>query len=52
MDKEKKMTEEDLRYYYERKGIIYGAIFALVILVIAAVGFYLGFNGIDLINNK
>lgn len=40
-----KMTQEEIKEYYENKAILYGVIFAFTLLAIAFIGFFLGFNG-------
>jgi hypothetical protein len=40
-----KMTQEEIKEYYENRAILYGALFAFVLLAIAFIGFFLGFNG-------
>ena len=40
-----KMTQEEIKEYYENRAIHYGALFAFVLLTIAFIGFFLGFNG-------
>lgn len=46
----KKMTEEEIRRYYEKRAYIIGAVFAFTLLGIAFLGFLVGFNGPDLFN--
>lgn len=40
-----KMTQEEMKEYYENRAILYGAIFAFILLAITFIGFFLGFNG-------
>ncbi|MBQ4634281.1 MAG: hypothetical protein IJB71_02920 [Bacilli bacterium] len=41
-----KMSVEEIKNYYETKGLIMGAVFAFILLAIALVGFFIGFNGV------
>lgn len=41
-----KMSIEEIKEYYEKRSLIYGAIFAFVLLVVALLGFFIGFQGI------
>ena len=43
-----KMNLEELKQYYENRALIIGAVFAFVLLAIAFLGFFIGFNGVDL----
>lgn len=43
-----KMSLEEIKEYYEKKALIMGAAFAFVLLGIAFLGFFVGFNGVDL----
>lgn len=40
-----KMTQEEMKEYYENRAILYGALFAFILLAITFIGFFLGFNG-------
>ena len=40
-----KMTQEEMKEYYENRAIHYGALFAFILLAITFIGFFLGFNG-------
>ena len=42
-----KMSVEDIKEYYENRALIVGAIFAFILLGIAFLGFFIGFNGVD-----
>jgi len=40
-----KMTQAEMKEYYENRAILYGALFAFILLAITFIGFFLGFNG-------
>ena len=42
-----KMSAEEIKSYYENRALIVGAVFAFILLGIAFLGFFIGFNGID-----
>ena len=44
-----KMSKEEIKSYYEKRAYIIGAAFAFILLLIAFIGFFLGFSGPDLI---
>ncbi len=46
--KVEKMSVEEMKDYYETRGIIIGAVFGFILLGIAILGFFIGFNGVDL----
>ena len=41
-----KMSLQEIKEYYERRALIFGALFAFALLAIAFFGFFLGFKGI------
>jgi len=43
-----KMTIDEIKEYYESRALIIGAVFAFILLGIAFLGFFVGFNGVDL----
>ena len=45
--KEEKINIEQMKSYYENRALILGAVFAFVLLAIAFLGFFIGFNGVD-----
>jgi len=45
-----KMSIEEIKEYYENRALIMGAVFAFALLAIAFLGFFVGFNGVDLFN--
>ncbi len=47
--KEGKIDIDEIKEYYERRAMIIGAIFAFILLSIAFLGFFIGFNGVDLL---
>lgn len=42
-----KMTTEEMKEYYEGRALMLGAVFAFILLGIAFLGFFVGFNGVD-----
>lgn len=40
-----KMTAQELKEYYEMRGLVIGLLFGLLLLAIAIGGFFVGFNG-------
>jgi len=44
-----KMTNAEIRDYYEKRAYIIGSVFAFVLVAIAIIGFFVGFNGPDLL---
>ena len=46
--KVEKMSADEIRDYYEKRAYIIGSVFAFVLLAIAFIGFFIGFNGVDL----
>lgn len=40
-----KMSVQEIKEYYETKGLIMGVIFGFFMLAIALLGFFMGFNG-------
>ena len=42
-----KMSIEEIKEYYEGRAIIIGTVFAFILLAIAFIGFFVGFNGVD-----
>ena len=43
-----KMTNEEIREYYEKRAYLIGSVFAFVLLAMAFIGFFVGFKGPDL----
>ena len=43
-----KMNIEEIKDYYEKRALIMGTVFAFILLAIAFLGFFVGFNGVDL----